>query len=907
MENELYHLGTPHEGATPHSGRWPWGSGANPNQHPKDFLTLVNNRKQKGMTDDEIREAFGLTVDQYRAHLSTSKRVNREIERAEDQKLIDNGVTSRSERARILSEKLGYEISESTLRSRESDSAVSKDQRRKATADLLRKEVDEYGIVDIGKGVPTSLGITQNRLNEAIAELEYEGYIVHRFNQRNMSNPAVSFPMVVLCRPGTEYPDVFTNKDQIHVINAKFESKDGVGLLGLRKPEAVDPKRVEIVYGDKGAEKDGIIELRPGVADLDLGNANYAQVRINVDDTHYIKGVAVYADDLPPGKDIRFNTNKALGTPMLGPKEDTVLKPLKRDKLSGEIDWDNPFGSAIQEGGQKGALNIVHEEGDWQEWSRTLSSQFLSKQSEKLAERQLRLSIKEKQEEYETIMGLTNPTLRKQQLMEFGDQCDTASVYLKAAAMPNQSTGLLLPVSSMKPTEVYARNYENGTQVCLIRHPHGGIFEIPQLTVNNNNKEAQKLIGDSTDAVGIHHSVAQQLSGADFDGDTVVVIPNNKGDIKVSKILEGLEGFDPKCYKLPSDKPGITEDYKQKQMGIVSNLITDMTLRGAPPEHLVRAVKHSMVVIDAEKHHLDWKQSEKDQRIDELKRLYQPSFDEEGNLKYGGASTLISRAKSTVYVDERKPSAVAIDPATGKKSYPDWTLTGAGYYDKKGNWIKKQSEVHKMSTVEDARELLSTANGGRGTAMERVYADYANTMKSMGNTARKQALAIKDTPQDKEAAKAYAPEVASLKQKLAEALAWAPKERHAHLYADAVVKAKREQYGDTLDKKMVKRIRNQALKEGRAQLGGRRSKIEFTDREWEAIQKHALPPSVVKEIFTKTDQDYLKQKAMPTRKVGLTPAQLATAKALIASGHSFESVAKRYGVSLSTIQRAVKG
>ena len=42
-------------------------------------------------------------------------------------------------------------------------------------------------------------------------------------------------------------------------------------------------------------------------------------------------------------------------------------------------------------------------------------------------------------------------------------------------------------------------------------------------------------------------------------------------------------------------------------------------------------------------------------------------------------------------------------------------------------------------------------------------------------------------------------------------------------------------------------------------------------------------------------------------KASLTPAQLAMVKALIASGHSYEAVAKRYGVSMTTIQRAVKG
>ena len=905
MEDELYHVGTPHEGMIPHSGRWPYGSGKNPGQHPKDFYATILHMMSQGMTEEEIRKSFKMSVEQYRAEKSNSKMANREVVLDLNQQHIDNGIKNRSERARLISEEMGYKVTESNLRSWESSTAVSKDERRRATADLLREEVDKYGMVDVGKGVASILGISDTRLQQACTQLENEGYVKHKFNQKSMSNPSVSYPMLVLCKPEVDYHQLLTHKDDIHVINAKFEAPDGVGLLGLEHPQKVDSSRVEIVYGDKGAQKDGIIELRPGVKDLDLKNANYAQVRINIDDTHYIKGVAIYSDDLPPGKDIRFNTNKTEGTPMLGPKENTVLKPMKVDKLTGEIDWDNPFGSEIKKGGQIGALNIVNEEGDWGDWSKTLSAQFLSKQSEKLAKRQLDLAYAERQERYEEIMSLTNPIVKQQLLNEFGDQCDTASANLKAAAMPRQSTGLLLPVNSMKPDEIYARNYDDGTRVCLVRYPHGGVFEIPQLTVNNKNKEAMKMIGDSVDAVGIHYTVAQQLSGADFDGDTVIVIPNNKGDVRAQKALEGLKNFDPKIYKLPPDAPGITDRYKQKQMGIVSNLITDMTLKGAPAEHIVRAVKHSMVVIDSEKHHLDWKQSEKDQNIDELRRLYQQKVDAEGNVTYGGASTLISRSNAKDYVEERKPGYVKIDPLTGEKTYPDWTLTGNEYVNKHGKTVKKMSTVHRMNEVSDARELLSTFNGGKGTAMEQVYAEYANNMKALANNSRVQAAAIVLPKRNPEAAKEYKEEVQALKERVAEARAWSPRERHAHLYAETVVAAKRTQYPD-MDSKQLKKVRNMALREGRARLGGKSPRIEFSDREWEAIQKGALAPTTAKDVFRFVDKDYLKQKAMPKASNNLSTAQIATIKSLIASGHSYESVAKRYGVSLTTIQRVAK-
>lgn len=916
-EDELFHIGTPHDGVIPHSGRWPYGSGVNAFQHPKDFYTYVAGLRKDGLSDEDIRKLCGdpktgkpLPKDAFQHQLSYAKRAKREYERDENQKLIDQGMDNRSERARKLSEILGYPYAESMLRNLESGATVSKDERAKATYDVLKKEVDEKKMLDVGKGVPTMMGITEDRLKVAVEQLVNEGYVLHSRREQQFSDPTKTFPMTILCEPGTEYSYLMRNFDKIGVPGVKFESPQGTGLLGLVKPKPVDPKTVSVVYGEEGARKDGIIELRPGIKDLDLGSANYAQVRINVGDTHYLKGVAVYADDLPPGINIRFNTNKPEGTPLLGPKSNSVLKPMKHNPETGEIDWDNPFGAAIKKGGQKGALNIVNEEGDWQEWGRTLSAQFLSKQSESLARRQLDLASKERKEEFDEIMSLTNPIVKQNLLYEFGEKCDRAAIQLKASAMPNQSTAVLIPIDSMKEHECYARSYETGTKVCLVRYPHGGIFEIPELTVNNRNKEAGKLLGATTDAIGINHKVAQQLSGADFDGDTVVVIPNPRGEIQTKKILDGLKDFDPKIYKMSDKKEGMSEQYKQQQMGVVSNLITDMTIKGAPEEHLVRAVKHSMVVIDAEKHHLDWRASERDQGIAELKKLYQDQgyLDEKtGEPKYGGASTLISRANAQERVLERKSGRFYIDSATGEKSYPDYTLTGKTTVTKQGKEIPKTMVSRQMAETSDPYTLLSTANGGKGMPMERIYADYASTMKGLANQARKVAKNMEIPTVDKEAAREYQAEVRSISQKIAESKAWSPMERNANLYASSVVRAKREANGGTLDKKEAKRIRRQALQQGRARLGGKRPVLEFTEREWEALQKNALTKTQAREALNAANPDKIKELAMPRTKKGLSSSQVATIKALLASGHSYETLAKRYGVSTSTIQRAAKG
>ncbi len=90
----------------------------------------------------------------------------------------------------------------------------------------------------------------------------------------------------------------------------------------------------------------------------------------------------------------------------------------------------------------------------------------------------------------------------------------------------------------------------------------------------------------------------------------------------------------------------------QTEMGIISNLITDMTLKGATEDELARAVKHSMVVIDAEKHKLDYKSSYADNAIASLKKKYQGVTEPDGTY-HEGAGTLLSRAKSKQMVLKR--------------------------------------------------------------------------------------------------------------------------------------------------------------------------------------------------------------------------------------------------------------
>jgi transposase len=878
MEPVLIHYGMPRR-----SGRYPWGSGENPYQRNGTFYSEARALHNKGVSDTDIAKMFGMSTTEYRKQYSLSKTSYKESQRALNEQLMEEGL-NRSERARRLG------VNESTVRSWENEASIKREKITSATVDVLKRNVDEKRFIDVGDGVASGMGITKNRLDTAVQEMVNEGYSLHNIKVEQVNNPGKFTTVAVLCEPGTTKAELYSHMHEIGLVNEKFLDSHGLTTRGMKEPKSISSKKVQVAYAeDGGSAKDGLIELRRGADGLDLGGANYAQVRIAVDGTHYLKGVAVYSDDLPKGIDIRFNTNKS----NTGNKLDALKKM--------SDDAENPFGSTIKD--QRGYLNIVNKQGDWQEWSKTLSSQFLSKQSVTLAKQQLAIAKQEREAELKDIMMLSNPTVRKHELMEFSEKCDTAAVHLKAASMPGQSNSLILPVNSLKPNEVYAKNYPNGTEVILVRHPHGGTFELPSLKVNNRNKEAQKLIGDSNDAVGIHHSVAAQLSGADFDGDTVIVIPNNSRKIQAKAPYKALQEFDPKIYKLPDDAPAskvIKPSTKQREMGVASNLITDMTLQKAPPSDIIRAVKYSMVVIDSEKHRLDYKQARKDYDINGLKKMYQQKPSDDGTEKYGGASTLISRAKSEIRVDERR-QVVKIDPNTGEKIfYP----TNRTYTTKSGEKVKAQEKSTQMREAKDAFKLVSSSNNGTGTAMERVYAKYANDMKSLGNQARKAAVNTKENSYSPEAAKTYAKEVSSLKTKLASAKAWSPKERSAQLFADHIYKmAKAENPAMTDDQK--KKVKQQALVTGRARLNGTKPKVTFTDSEWKAVQSGAVSKTMLTQLLRYADSDEVRARAMPKKTTGLSSSKVATAKARLNAGYSYAEVSKMLGVSVSTLQRAV--
>ena len=934
-EEILMHIGMPKR-----SGRYPWGSGDDPYQHgSRDLLGRVEEMKKSGMSESQIAKELGFLNDKgapsttkLRAEIGIAKDERRMLDVERAKSLKEDGLNNSE-----IGRKMG--VNESTVRSWLDPNSEARMNQAKATAEFLKKQIDEKGMIDVGTGVERELGVSKEKLTQALYILEKEGYPTYSGGIPQVTNPGQQTTQKVLCKPGTEHKEIY-NYDQVHSVK-EYITRDGGDTYEKKfnYPASMDSKRLKIRYNEEGGlEKDGVIELRRNVDDLSLGESRYSQVRILVDGSHYLKGMAVYSDNMPDGVDVVFNTNKKKGTAMTD-----VLKKIKDDP-------DNPFGSAIkdaEQGGQYwytdksgnkklGLINKRADEGDWSDWKDALPSQFLGKQSMSMIKKQLGLAKADKEAEFDEICSLNNPTIKKHYLQEFADKCDSAAVHLQAAALPGQKYHVIIPVNSLKETEVYAPNYKDGSKLALVRYPHGGTFEIPIVTVNNKNGTAKKLLGtDIVDAIGINSKVAERLSGADFDGDTVMCIPthDSKGRVKVTSTpaLKGLEGFDPKTAysadRVTTDSDGTKHYYKNgkefrtmkkknvgTQMGVISNLITDMTLAGADSTELAKAVRHSMVVIDAEKHKLDYKQSEIDNDIPALHKKYQ-------GKSTGGAATILSRSKGETSVLKRQGSPKVnlkgkdwYDPTKPEGSLLYKTADDVEYQVKKVN--KRTGEVTtstkyrtqkstRMAETDDAYTLVSKARNPKETA----YADYANSMKALANKARIEAANTGKIKYSSTAKSTYQTEVSSLMSKLNTALLNTTRERAAQRLANAEIKAKKAANPD-METSDIKKASQQAISKYRQQVNSvSRSKrsIKITDKEWEAIQAGAISENTLTKILANSDADSLRQRAMPKTSTSLSSAKISKAKAMRNSNYSLSEIAAALGVSTSTVSSYLKG
>ena len=1043
MDEFLMHEGVAHDNNPPGrgSGRYPFGSGNRPHQRSWDLLARYQKLYDQGMAPKDIAAAMGYTKEEWdrvtheRVQAGHIAKLRAEKEIAVQERKADlydevmwyyNHIDpktgkpyTRAEIARLMG------INESSVRSIENTATSLEDNQLFRAAEELKKISEEKGFIDVSKGAELELGISPDRMNSVLELLKNEGYTVENIYQSNVSNPNVGTTIKVLCPPGME-GQAFKHRFEVKSITDLDGIDDVATQKGWQDPVRVDLDRVKILYDEQGgSKKDGMIEIRakldedgnpiPACEDLSLGNARYGQVRIAVDvsglgltddkgnpiTTRYIKGMAVYNPDLPEGKDILVNSNKSIDTGVkkalkdydensVNPFGATVVQTYIRDK-NGDVVIDEKTGkpklSAIQfVGTPTDDDHDMHVEGSWGDWSRNLPAQFLAKQNLPLVQQQLKLKTLDYEAQYKDILSMTNTTVKKKLLEDYADACDGAAEDLKAAPLPGQGVHVILQSNTLKDNEIFAPNYDNGTTVALVRFPHTGPFEIPVCTVKNGDSESIKQIGkNAKDAVCVSNATANKLSGADFDGDTCIVIPmtrKNKStgsmdklvDIKSMDSLQGLKDFNPtKEYgekAFPNTKyHHMTSTEKGIEMGVVSNLITDMYAKGCEDyTHLERAVKYSMVVIDAEKHNLNYKQAAKDYDIQELKDIYQHNADGSN-----GASSLLSRSKSPKEVPVRSQRYL-IDPETGEKNYlkPQKTeknertrvkveapadyrwidengrahkskymkdengkdiyqtyggqikqdKTGNYYYDKgtgkesKDIWVntgnKKQimQKVSKMSDAKDAKDLMSD----NPNAIEKTYADYANHMKTMANTARKELYRLEHDPKEKAktkidpvAKREYAEEVASLNEKLTRAKSNSVRERQAQLLATQRINAalNDDDEGKYDSKEARKKLRDSALKQARIDTGAQKERVTFTDKEWEAIQNHAIGETKVKDLLNNADSAEYTARALP-REQKISTAKQNLIKSYYNAGYTYEQISAMTDVSTSSISKIVK-
>ena len=901
-QDELMHVGTPHVGMESHSGRYKYGSGKDPYQRSIDFYTKVKLMKNSGLSDSKIAESLGISGSELKARYSMGAQAEKQAKRNRAARLYAKGYTKVK-----IAEIMG--TTESNVRGWLKEKEECKEDLSKNTMQTLLRAVKDKGYIDVGKGVDLEMGVTKSRFDVALQMLKDKGYVIETVNVKQVTTDDRYTIMKVLAKPGTSKAEISkaAYNGNVKTID-EYSPDDGDTFRATLPPVSIDGKRVFIRYAeDGGVERDGTIELRPGVPDLSMGKSSYAQVRIAVDNKSYLKGMAHYSDTIPDGYDIVFNTNKHVGTP-----PEDVFKDLKPNA-------DFPFGAVIKANGQTpimgkdgkmtiSAVNKIKEEGDWNHYTKSLPSQFLSKQDKTLIKQQLQLAYNEKVDEFNDIMSIYNPRIRKKCLEDFANNCDKAAEELRGAAVPGQSNKVILPVPSLKDNQIYAPTYPEGTEVALVRYPHAGTFEIPRLTVTHHNKEGKRIVGTSAiDAVGINSNVAEQLSGADFDGDTVVVLPISKKVNVISKPrLEQLKNFDPKAdYPKIEGMKIMTKRAEGVEMGSISNLITDMNLKGADENELARAVKHSMVVIDAKKHKLNYVQSAKDNNIAELKKKYQGSA-------RAGASTLISKATSEVRVPEFRKELDGkkqyINPETGEKIRP---VTGRTYVEYKkdanGNWVAgktKQAEtkITKMQDTNDARTLLSKDPNIK----EIIYAQYANSLKALANETRKEYIAVETNRVDPKAKATYSEEISSITAKVNAAIKNSPRERQAQIQATYEVSKAIEQDPTLRDKdrkEELGKLKQQYLARARVANNANKKnvRVDLTDKEWEAINADAVSGTLIDTLLDNADMDKLKARAMPKTGNTLSAAKANRIKSMAESNFTISEIAETLGVSVSAI------
>jgi DNA-binding Lrp family transcriptional regulator len=185
-----------------------------------------------------------------------------------------------------IGQKLG--VSEATVRnylSKKTPAEKVKKLQLDNISDAIKSGVSNTGYLDVGVGVERQLGVSRTKFNAMVNKLvEEEGYHLHEVHVQRLSDPTGSkYTTVKVLTKNPDVTDTRKNSDKIRPLDTWSED-GGLSLNKTYPPHMLPLNRIKIRYAEEGGtDKDGLIELRPGTKDLDLGKSKYAQVRIGAE------------------------------------------------------------------------------------------------------------------------------------------------------------------------------------------------------------------------------------------------------------------------------------------------------------------------------------------------------------------------------------------------------------------------------------------------------------------------------------------------------------------------------------------------------------------------------------------------------------------------------------------------
>lgn len=254
-EANLTHYGMPRR-----SGRYPWGSGDNPYQHSADFMARVQSLKKSNAT--AVDESTGEILTGERAiakimGLSNTKELRVQYALAKDEKRTYDVQTAKSMRAdgkslNEIAKAMGFK-NDSSVRSLLNDQSASKMNKSKKTADTLKQclkeklKDDPKAVLDVGVGVERELGVSKEKLNEALYIMQQEGYQVWKGSVPQATNPGKKTNLRIVGPEGTPKSAPF-DYEHIHSVSEYTSRDNGETFSKTKFPVSMDPKRLAIRY-----------------------------------------------------------------------------------------------------------------------------------------------------------------------------------------------------------------------------------------------------------------------------------------------------------------------------------------------------------------------------------------------------------------------------------------------------------------------------------------------------------------------------------------------------------------------------------------------------------------------------------------------------------------------------------